>query len=53
MNRFLPRWLKRTVLILLSLVVAVAILGATYQSVAGAVDARRHPFPGRLVVMGG
>jgi pimeloyl-ACP methyl ester carboxylesterase len=53
MNRSLRRWLKRTALALLALVVAIAVLGATYQAVAGAVDARRYPPPGRLVAMGG
>ncbi len=53
MNRSLPRWLKRTALALLTLVVAVAILGATYQALAGALDARRYPPPGQLVAMGG
>lgn len=53
MNRSFRRWLKRSALALLALIVAVAILGATYQAIAGAVDARRYPPPGELVAMGG
>lgn len=46
-------WLVRGCLTLLALPVVLAIAGATYQSISGALDQRNYPPPGTLVDVGG
>jgi pimeloyl-ACP methyl ester carboxylesterase len=49
----LLKWLKRLTLGLLTLIIALGLLGATYQAVAGKADERNFPPPGQLVDVGG
>ena len=46
-------WLVRGCLTLLVLPFALAIAGAVYQAIAGALDQRNYPPPGQLVDVGG
>jgi pimeloyl-ACP methyl ester carboxylesterase len=47
------KWLKRMVLGLIVLIVALGLLGATYQAAAGKADEKRFPPPGQLIDVGG
>jgi pimeloyl-ACP methyl ester carboxylesterase len=47
------RRLGRVLRLLAAVVLLVVLIGATYQGVTTAVERRRHPFPGRLVDVGG
>jgi pimeloyl-ACP methyl ester carboxylesterase len=47
------KWLKRLVLGLITLIVILGLLGATYQAAAGKADEKRYPPPGQLVDVGG
>ena len=46
-------WLRRTLLILVCLLLVLALGGAAYQAVGHRLDARRSPEPGRLVDIAG
>jgi pimeloyl-ACP methyl ester carboxylesterase len=46
-------YLKRGLLALAILLMALPILGLTYEAIAAAVDARRFPPPGKLVMVDG
>jgi hypothetical protein len=46
-------YLKRGLLALCALLVALPILGFGYEMIAAAVDARRFPPPGKLVAVDG
>jgi pimeloyl-ACP methyl ester carboxylesterase len=46
------RWLKRSLLALLVLVVLAAIVGASYQALGNRADARRFPQQGKSVSLG-
>ena len=46
-------YLKRGLLALLSILVALPIAGFGYETIAAAVDARQFPAPGKLVAVGG
>jgi pimeloyl-ACP methyl ester carboxylesterase len=48
----LKRYLRRTVLALLVLVVAAAIVGASYEAIKNSSDARRFPQQGKSVSLG-
>jgi pimeloyl-ACP methyl ester carboxylesterase len=52
-GRGLRRWIKRIFLALLLLVLAALLSGLVYQRIAGAIDARKFPPPGRMVDAGG
>ena len=47
------RRIRRTGLVLLAAVVALALIGAAYQAIATVTDSRNHPPPGQLVDVGG
>jgi pimeloyl-ACP methyl ester carboxylesterase len=47
------RWLLRGLLVVLIIVVGLVVMGALYQTLATARDARRYPPPGRLIDVGG
>ena len=49
----LSKWLKRLTLGLFALMIALALLGATYQSAASKADEKNFPPPGQLVDVGG
>lgn len=49
----LLKWLKRLILGLLTLTIALGLLGATYQAAAGNADEKNFPPPGQLVDVGG
>lgn len=51
--RWTWKWLKRIVLAVLSLVIACAIGGASYQAIETRADAKRFPQEGRSVDVGG
>jgi len=46
-------WLKRGVLGLLVTLIALAVIGATYQAIATVRDARAFPPPGQMIDVGG
>ena len=52
-KRSLPQRIGRGLLGVLGLVVALGLLGAAYESVAEAADARAYPPPGQMVDVGG
>jgi len=47
------RRIRRTGLVLLAAVVALALIGAAYQAIATVTDSRNHPPPGQLIDVGG
>jgi pimeloyl-ACP methyl ester carboxylesterase len=47
------RWLLRGLLVVLIIVVGLVVMGALYQTLATARDARRYPPSGRLIDVGG
>jgi hypothetical protein len=53
MLKTILKWLKRLVLGLITLIVILGLLGATYQAAAGKADEKRYPPPGQLVDVGG
>ena len=46
-------WLKRIALGLVAGIVVLALIGAAYQAIATATDARRYPAPGQMVDVSG
>jgi len=50
--QLLLKWLKRFTLGLLTLVVVLRLLGATYQAAAGKADEKNFPHPGQLIDVG-
>lgn len=46
-------WVRRILLGLLAVIVAVPVVGAAYQGIATRVDRRTYPPPGKLVDVGG
>jgi hypothetical protein len=46
-------WLKRGVVSLLILIIALPIVGAVYQFAATTIDRNNFPSPGQMVDMGG
>jgi pimeloyl-ACP methyl ester carboxylesterase len=46
-------WVRRILIGLLTVIVALPVIGAVYQGVGTWVDRRRYPAPGRLVDVGG
>jgi pimeloyl-ACP methyl ester carboxylesterase len=52
-GRFHHRWVRRLLIGLLTVIVALPVIGAVYQGVATSVDRRSYPAPGRLVDIGG
>jgi pimeloyl-ACP methyl ester carboxylesterase len=46
-------YIKRALLALLALLLALPVLGFSYETIAAAVDARRFPPPGRLIAVDG
>jgi pimeloyl-ACP methyl ester carboxylesterase len=53
MLKTILKWLNRLVLGLITLIVILGLLGATYQAAAGKADEKRYPPPGQLVDVGG
>src|SRR5438067_2242557 len=53
MGRRLLRGIGRGLAALFGLIVVVALVGASYEAIAAAGDARRYPAPGQLVDVGG
>lgn len=49
----LLKWLKRLTLGFLAFMIALALLGAAYQSISSAADQNNFPYPGQLVDVGG
>lgn len=49
----LLKWLKRLTLGFLALLIALGLLGATYQTVTSYADEKKFPAPGQLVDVGG
>ena len=47
------RWIKRTVIAVVGLVLVAALAGFAYQSLATRSDLARTPAPGRLLDIGG
>ena len=46
-------WIKRGLVGIIAALVALALLGATYQAIATQIDERTYPPPGKLVEVGG
>ncbi len=46
-------WIKRIFLTLLAIVIALALLGMTYQTLATQADIKKYPTPGQLIDIGG
>ena len=46
-------WVRRILIVLLAVIVALPLVGAVYQGVATLADRRAYPPPGRLVDIGG
>ena len=46
-------WVKRIFLILLIIIMGLASLGATYQTVSTQADKKKYPAPGQLIDIGG
>lgn len=51
--RRLWRWLRRGLLVLVGVIVALGLVGAVYQVLAEARDMRAYPPPGQLIDIGG
>src|SRR4051794_11883465 len=47
------RWIGRGLAALVGLIVVLALVGASYEAIAAAGDARHYPAPGQLVDIGG
>ena len=52
-GRRVLRGIGRTLAALFGLIVVLALVGASYEAIAAAGDARRYPVPGQLVDVGG
>ena len=53
MGRRVLRWIGRVLAALVGLIVVLGLVGASYEAIAAAGDARRYPPPGQLVDVGG
>jgi pimeloyl-ACP methyl ester carboxylesterase len=52
-GRRVLRWIGRGLAVVAGLMAVLALLGASYEAIAAAGDARRYPAPGQLVDIGG
>src|SRR5829696_3823744 len=52
-GRRVLRWIGRGLVALVGLIAVLALVGASYEAIAAAGDARRYPAPGQLVDVGG
>jgi pimeloyl-ACP methyl ester carboxylesterase len=52
-GRRVVRWIGRGLAALAGLIAVLALVGASYEAIAAAGDARRYPAPGQLVDIGG
>jgi pimeloyl-ACP methyl ester carboxylesterase len=52
-GRQVLRWIGRGLAAVAGLIVVLALVGASYEAIAAAGDARRYPVPGQLVDVGG
>src|ERR671938_286918 len=52
-GRWVLRGIGRTLAALFGLLVVLGLIGASYEAIAAAGDARRYPAPGQLVDVGG